>query len=74
MLKYSDKWMRSQPVSGNAQEREDHRRFVESQLDQEEMKFLNTYHDEPSFRRQLLKRLLDREFKGEYSDEQSLSN
>ena len=69
MKKYTDKWFRSQTASGTEQEKEDHRRFVESQIDQEASKFLNAYEDEPGFRRQLLRRLLQKEFAGEYTDE-----
>jgi hypothetical protein len=61
MLKYSDKWMRAQTPSGTDQEKEDQRRFVEDQLNQETNKILNAYSDEPSFRRQLIMRLAEKE-------------
>jgi hypothetical protein len=69
LKKYTDKWFRSQPVSGTDQEKEDHRRFVESQIDQETSKFLSAYDDEPGFRRQLIRRLVQKEFEGEYTNE-----
>jgi hypothetical protein len=65
LKKYTDKWFRSQPVSGTDQEKEDHRRFVEDQIDQETSKFLTAYNDEPGFRRESIRRLAEKELSNE---------